>query len=165
MKSNCSRALVIAASAVHGLLLCATATADCLVSPSIRANVKVVSCLGVTYEAPKWNSTARNQKDNLLHYYTHGSSISGTLLTVEVTSSMQRLINNKWSYESNAGAWSIGKRLDVFVQSPSDTACPPERYVMAMVQTIPYCCDVLPVKDLCMLPGSVIPASIGYAVR
>ncbi len=150
--ASLKRALSLAASTVFAALLCGVALADCAQPPDIRATVKVRSCVAVTFGASdvSMDSYAPNSRE-----YEAGAKVSGTLLSVEVVTSDIRGGDPR-ARNYYLQTWSKGHSLNLFVSDPPARACPAVLYGTETVTVIPDCCDVYPLKGLCLVPDSIV---------
>jgi hypothetical protein len=158
MKHQQRRAWISSIGAAVGVLLSAAAIAECVADQPVQANVVVRECLGVTFEASA-SQTQIGRGPGSLILANRPGRLSGTLLTVEVTSTEGLSIGYP------VRTWAKGQLATVYVSEQSAKVCPPVLNGKATVRTTPYCCDTIPRSGLCVLPHSVIPVSIDYATQ
>jgi hypothetical protein len=139
---------------VLSLAVVNSGTAKCIFEPKIRGSVLVGDCVGVTF-GPS-DLSIEVGKGRVGSFYTKGSSYSGALLSVQVQDSRFIWAEGERHDTNGFKAWTKGDRLTLFVASPVEEACPKLYGDVILVETDRYCCDVLPVRDRCLVPGSII---------
>jgi hypothetical protein len=128
-------------------------TAKCMFAPKIRGSVSVESCVGVTFEPGEMGIDFGGGR--IGPWYAKGSSYSGTLLSVQVKESHFVWDDGERHRTNGFKPWVKGKILTLFVAAPVGEVCPRLYGDVIAVETDGYCCDVLPVKDRCLVPGSI----------
>ncbi len=128
--------------------------AKCMYAPKIRGSVSVGSCVGVTFEPGEMGIDFGGGR--IGPWYTKGSSYSGTLLSVQVKEGRFVWDEGERHHTNGFKPWPKGERLTLFVAAPVGEVCPKLYGDVIVVETDDYCCDVLPVKDRCLVPGSIL---------
>jgi hypothetical protein len=139
---------------VWSLALAAMVFADCYAkcvglpaTSHIRADVKVWSCVAVTFGA------VNRQFYALGPLYENGASFSGTLMAIEVNSS-QVIWDVEGSHKKSDSSrpWKSGKPLTLFVPASAEQTCPSALPSDLTVETRDQCCDTLPMHGQCLVP-------------
>jgi hypothetical protein len=165
MKHKQRRAWISSISAGVGVLLSTVTVADCIVEkPAVQANVVVRECLGVTFEASASKVELSNGRYEAERVVAKVGSLSGTLLSVDVSSSNARPVSSGPDRDKSR-IWAAGQRVTVFVSEPNAKVCPPLLHGKATVTETLYCCDPTDRSGLCILPRGVIPVSISHVTR
>jgi hypothetical protein len=133
-------------------------TAKCLFAPKIRGSVSVSSCVGVTFEPGEMGIDFG--RGNVAPWYTKGTSYSGTLLSAQVKEGRFVWSDGERHDTNGFQPWAKGRTLTLFVAAPVGEVCPKLYGDVMVVETDGYCCDVLPVKDRCLVPGSILAVHV-----
>jgi hypothetical protein len=119
--------------------------------PTVRAEVRVESCVGVTFEPSNLKVEVPDGK--VLPWYEAKSGYSGTLLSVQVVNSH---FTEPSDVASGTHLWTSGEKISLFVDRPSIEACPSMRYQSITVETHYLCCDIWPISGKCLVPESIV---------
>jgi hypothetical protein len=115
----------------------------------VEADVKVFSCVSATLGGS--DATFYS----LGPMYPSDLSISGSLLGIRVTRSriVQDDIKPKWGYD--ARRWKVDTAMTLFVHAPTDQVCPKDLPSTLTVIYREKCCDTLPMRGMCIVPGAI----------
>jgi hypothetical protein len=140
------------------VILVSNGSAKCIFAPTLRANVSVHSCVAVTFQPSDLGIEI--VKGNTSRLYQDGSSYSGTLLSVTVKSS--RFVWDVGEKHETNGfhVWTPRESRTLFIAKSADVVCPAKYNDTITVETDRYCCDVLPLREKCLVPGSVDAVSL-----
>lgn len=143
------RRLIIAPLVVAVMVL-ANSYATCAsvpVASHIRSDVKVWSCVGVTFKASKSMFYSHSP------LYEKGATFSGTLMAIEIVGS--QIVRDAPEGQKSSGgprAWKIGARINVFVPAVAEEVCPSSLPAELTVDARDQRCDSLPMHDQCLVP-------------
>ncbi len=139
---------------VAAILAGGRASAKCVERPNIRASMAVLSCVGVVFASSKMQ--VANPDGTTAPFYKEGESLVGTLLTARVAGIVRGVLDPGVGAER----WRDGaSRVTLFVRRPPDQVCPKLAEEISVV-TKGICCDTQPQKGECILPESVILATV-----
>lgn len=149
-KSFC--AIILSVALVHG------GYAKCIFAPKQRATVIVQSCVAVTFSPSDLVIDFPDNRSG--RYYEQGTSYSGSLLSVSVAADKFVWDAGEEHRTNGFHPWKRHDSLTLFVALPVNQACPAKFDGMITVETDRYCCDVLPVRGRCLVPGDIIPVNL-----
>jgi hypothetical protein len=131
-----------------------SANAKCIFTdPLKQADVIVYTCEGVTFSSSNSQISLFGEKS--FPAYMEGASYSGTLITASVKKSWFIWEENEKHITKDLDVWPAEKSLLLFVDGDSNVVCPKQLSETIRIQTTRRCCDVLPARGRCLIPGAI----------
>jgi hypothetical protein len=115
----------------------------------VEATVEVRSCVAVTL------NRSDSQFYDMGPMYQDLATLTGTLLGVEVKRSHLVREDPKIGWGDEAHRWKAGEGKALFIAMPAGETCPKSLPSELSVSFRERCCDVLPMKGACLVPGSI----------
>jgi hypothetical protein len=144
---------LVAYSLILAHIVVNTASAKCVASAHVKSNVTINQCVGIAVTAgPSSIGWFENTRPPL---YQAGSSISGTLLSVNVEKSVIDPSSKSNTFEGSTEPWRAGENRALFVHGSAADVCPPVLPESSVVRTVNECCDVLPYDGICLVPAAL----------
>ena len=124
----------------------------CIFAPKLRASVTAQSCVAVTFGP---SNLSIEFPKGLGRLYQEGSSYSGTLLSVTVNKSRYIWDAGEKRETNGFHVWAPKQSRTLFIAKSVDEVCPAKYNDTITVERDRYCCDVLPAREQCLVPGSI----------